>query len=234
MAVKETPEAEKRKKEAKTNKGDDLTTLDTVVLNAKCYKKTIALGTGTAICIIGSQVLNKKNQALLATAYPVLEQSYKQYKDKVKELFGIDAHRKVEEEIAKDAMKANPPYISAPGCFMSSSLDISDSEDPELIRTFYDTNSKRYFESTYANVLQAQYHVNRNYVLGKEVSENEYYEFLGIPGVEGGDERFWYIYDDYADVGWIDFDNHVATVDDMEVIIIDMQYTPHVIGDDQW
>lgn len=231
FAVKETPDANENLNRAKENKHDELSKADTTVILVKSYKKTAIFGVATVACIIGSNVSNKRNQALLATAYPVLEQSYKEYKDKVKEVLGLDAHQKVMDEIAKDHVDHKKRYISAPGCFMSSNLDVEDDlEEPEVIRTFYDAYSQRYFESTLQDVIQAEYHINRNFTLGKAVSLNEWYDFLGIPPVKDGDDKFWMINDD--GIFWIDFDHHTAEIDDMEVIVIDMVYGPELSLED--
>lgn len=58
-------------------------------------------------------------------------------------------------------------------------------------------------------VLEAQYTINRNLVLGGEISLNDYLEFLRIDGVEGGDTLLWTPCDEYV---WVDFMNQI-TVD---------------------
>ena len=44
------------------------------------------------VCIFGANVLNKKWQASIASAYALLDSLYKDYKNKVKELYGDDAN----------------------------------------------------------------------------------------------------------------------------------------------
>ena len=78
-------------------------------------------------------------------------------------------------------------------------------------RLFYDSFSKRYFQATISQVLQAEYHINRNMVLGAFVTLNDFYDFLGISHVEGGDVVGWLLSDSMY---WIDFDNSKAMVDD--------------------
>lgn len=45
---------------------------------------------------------------------------------------------------------------------------------------FYDGYSQRYFESKISQVLQAEYHLNRNFAIGADVTLNDFYLFLGI------------------------------------------------------
>lgn len=90
-----------------------------------------------------------------------------------------------------------------------SSLEFEDANEEQ--RLFYDSFSKRYFQATISQVLQAEYHINRNMVLGAFVTLNDFYDFLGISHVEGGDVVGWLLSDSMY---WIDFDNSKAMVDD--------------------
>lgn len=49
---------------------------------------------------------------------------------------------------------------------------------PEML--FYDSYSKTWFYSSALRVLNAEYHLNRNFVLGGAVALCEFYEFLGL------------------------------------------------------
>lgn len=101
-AVKETPKALYLLDEAKKEKGEDLTVIEKVKVAGPVYIPSIIIGTSTIACIIGSNVLNKRHQAALLSAYTMLDQSFKEYKNKVIDLYGDEANEKVEEEIAKD------------------------------------------------------------------------------------------------------------------------------------
>lgn len=89
---------------------------------------------------------------------------------------------------------------------------------------FYDLASKKYFRTTMAAVLNAQYHVNRNLSIKGDCSLNEYLSFLGVEGIDGGDELGWdisYMVEE-MDCYWLDFDNYKSTLEDgLECIIID-------------
>lgn len=95
----------------------------------------------------------------------------------------------------------------ATGGFSNSSLEFEDANEEQ--RLFYDSFSKRYFQATISQVLQAEYHINRNMVLGAFVTLNDFYDFLGISHVEGGDVVGWLLSDSMY---WIDFDNSKARV----------------------
>ena len=211
LAVKATPKADSLiKADSRRNHDGDpyaATKLEAVKSCWKCYIPAAAAGVATIICIFGANTLNKKQQASLASAYALVNRSYSDYKHKLKELYGEDAHKKIMESIA--AEKSSMPPITAAGGFSNSSLEFEDANEEQ--RLFYDSFSKRYFQATISQVLQAEYHINRNMVLGAFVTLNDFYDFLGISHVEGGDVVGWLLSDSMY---WIDFDNSKAMVDD--------------------
>lgn len=208
LAVKATPKADSLiKADSRRNHDGDpyaATKLEAVKSCWKCYIPAAATGVATIICIFGANTLNKKQQASLASAYALVNRSYSDYKHKLKELYGEDAHKKIMESIA--AEKSSMPPITATGGFSNSSLEFEDANEEQ--RLFYDSFSKRYFQATISQVLQAEYHINRNMVLGAFVTLNDFYDFLGISHVEGGDVVGWLLSDNMY---WIDFDNSKAT-----------------------
>ena len=227
LAVKATPKACTAIMEdsAKNHDGDsNAATKSEMVKSAwKYYVPAAITGVASLTCIFGANVLNRRQQASLASAYALLNHSYADYKRKVKELYGQEAHDKVLESLSVEKVDKNH-YIYSTGLYRTSSLDFEGAEEDE--RLFYDSFSERYFTSTIGKVLQAEYHVNRNFILGAGgvISVNDFYEMLGINKIEGGDSIGWEINDEMY---WIDFDHVKTTLDDgMECWIIDMVYTP--------
>ena len=82
-AVKATPKAMALIEEAKEEKGDDLTKVETVITAAPAYITTAVLGVSTLVCIFGANALNRRQQAALTSAYALLDNSYKEFKAKV-------------------------------------------------------------------------------------------------------------------------------------------------------
>ena len=87
---------------ARREKGEELTVLEKINCALPSYIPAILMGVGTVTCIFGANVLNKKQQASLLSAYTLLDQSYKEYRSKVTELYGEEAEKAVEESIKKD------------------------------------------------------------------------------------------------------------------------------------
>ena len=217
MAIKATPKAMKLIKAKKDELNTDkLTPTELVQTTWKCYIPSALIGAGTIVCIIGIGVMDKRNQAALTSAYAMLNESYKQYRQAAKKVYGEDADNKIHAEMAKDARVASYEWG-----YQVYNMDM-DPESEQLL--FYDLTSKKYFTTTMAAVLNAQYHVNRNLAVRGDCSLNEDLSFLGIDGVDKGDEMGWdisYMVEE-MDSYWLDFDNQKTTLEDgLECITID-------------
>lgn len=82
-AVKATPKALRLMEEAEKKKGDELTKWEKTQVAAPIYIPTIGIGVTTIICIFCAETLNQRQQAALTSAYALLDQSYKKYKEKL-------------------------------------------------------------------------------------------------------------------------------------------------------
>lgn len=211
MAVKATPKALKLIEKAEEEKGEKLTKMEIVKVAGPTYIPAAVTGVATLVCITGANVLNKRQQASVAGAYALLDSSYKDYKKKVAELYGEDADVQVKEEIAKDKY---------------AETDIQVADDKKL---FYDEFSKRYFEATTETVQHAEYQINRDLSMRDWATINEFYEYLGLDPIPGGDDLGWStgMNFDYYWQSWIDFGHHKVVMDDgLECCIITLFADP--------
>jgi hypothetical protein len=225
MAVKATPKAMMLLEQATDEKGEELTKLEVVRVAGPVYIPALAIGVSTISCIFGANVLNKRNQASLISAYAMLSESYQQYRRAANVVYGEDADARIKAEMAKDT------YVSGVGMFNNVSV-YSPDMDPESEKILcYDLFSQRYFTSTMAAVLNAEYHINRNLQVRGEVSLNELYDFMGLAQVENGDEIGWSLDQLYEDeVMWLDFTNTLTNMDDgMVCCIISATHDPQQI-----
>lgn len=205
---------------AKEEKGEKLTKLEFAKAVVPAYIPAAGTGMATLACMFGANILDRKKQASLISAYALLDQSHKEYKNKLVELYGEETHQKVVEAIACEKAKDVPIY--APGFLGSSSTDFGADEESRL---FYDSYSGRYFESTIGRVLQAEYHLNRNFMLGGYQTLNDFYEFLGLEKTADGNVLGWTMSD--GSIYWIDFNHYKTKLDDgLECFIIDMVFDP--------
>lgn len=211
LAVRETPKAMRNVQEATEEKGEELTTFEVIKAAGPAYIPAVIAGTATLACIFGANVLNKRQQAALMSAYALLNTNFKNYQKKAEELYGEGAGIRIREEVAKDDYEET---------------EIKVEEGKEL---FYDMYSNRYFQSTLYDVQQAEYRLNRNLITRDYAYLNEFYEELGIEPVIAGYSLGWSRaanLDVYWQE-WIDFDHEKVTMDDgLECHIIKMQCEP--------
>lgn len=210
-AVKATPKALMLLDKAKEEKGEELTKLEKVKIAGPVYIPSAVLGVSTLACIFGANVLNKRGQASLMSAYALADGAYKDYRKKVDEIYGEEAGSQVRAGIAKDKYEDNPVPV----------------EDGKLL--YYDYYSERYFEATPYEVQRAEYEVNRALMLDDCVYLNEWYTNLGIEPIDHGYDFGWSTcanMDAYWQT-WIDFHHEKVIMDDgLECIIISFAQEP--------
>lgn len=200
MAVKATPKALTLIEDAREEKGEELSKWEIVKVAGPTYIPTIVSGAATIACIFGSNIISKHQQAALMSAYALVDNSYKEYKKKVDELYGEEAGKTVRAEIAKDKYTGDGT--------------LSD-DNKEL---FYDFYSGQYFESTREMVLWAQYETNRLLAVSGAASINNFYDFLGIEPYPGGDRIGWTysILDQMYWDSWIEFEHETFKIEDSD------------------
>ena len=95
---------------------------------------------------------------------------------------------------------------------------------------FYDSFSKRYFESSVNRVIQAEYYLNRDFAFGGRISVNYLYELLGLEPIDGGDDIGWGL---DSGLCWVDFNHYKSVLDDgLEIYVIDMNFLPDIFDED--
>lgn len=208
LAIKATPKAMQILEQAKEEKGEELTKMEKAVAVVPAYIPTILVGTSSIVCIFGANMLNKRTQASLMSAYALLDNSYKEYKNKVKELYSEETDSLVREELAKDRYDKEEHAV--------------EEDDGKML--FFDEFSKRYFRATSETVLRAEYEMNRILNECGGAALNEYYEIVGLDPVDYGEYLGWsaaQMYEMYWE-SWLYFNHTKTTADDgTEFWIID-------------
>lgn len=235
LTAKAVPKAEKRKAKAEEEKGEELTKLETAVAVAPAYIPTVIAGASTIVCLFGANVLNKRSQASIASAYALLDTSYKEYKGKLKELYGEEAHQKIIEVIAVE--KAEHVTLSAPNFASTCCLSLDENTSEPV--WFYEENGDCLFKATIEQVIQAEYHFNRNYTLRGYAGLSELYEFLGLPTNKRRDSLGWSC---TTGISWVDFEHRKKEFPfsegqpDSERIcyFIDTPFPPEIGYDKDW
>jgi hypothetical protein len=190
LTAKETPKAIKLMEEAKEEKGEALTPAEIAITIAPAYVPAIAVGVSSLLCIFGANVLNKKAQASLMSAYSMAGNMYRDYRKKNIEMFGEENDKAIIEDLQRYRCDYHQIGINTPDAKVR----------------WYEPISCTFFEAYEREVMDAEYHFNRNYILRGEAHVNELLEFLGIEQIDDGDIYGWCIQDEMY---WVDFEHHV-------------------------
>lgn len=211
----------------KVSNDEELTRKDKIKLGIKVFLPTFISTAITTTCALVGMSVNKKDINNLTAALALTSASLYDYTSKNIEVNGIEAHDKVLE--ALHAEKAKKTFITS-STFSDICNLIQENESKET-KLFYEPLTDRYFESTLADVINAEYHINRNLSLGAFVTLNVYLDFLGLSSVDGGDDIGWDL--GYLDgIYWLDFNHrHVdlEVTDDncsLECICIETVFSP--------
>lgn len=174
----------------------------------KCYIPSAAIGLSTIACIFGANALNKRRQAALTSAYILLDNAYKEYKAKIKELFGEDSEKLIKDVAIKDKFDEEEAMFSG------------------TEQLFYEEHYGRLFERSKEEVLRAEYKFNLKLISHGHASLNDFYKLLGLPKTKNGSVVGWYYDDAYS---WIDFTHDLMTIDDgLECYAINASVPPTI------
>ena len=183
LAVKATPKAlqliEYKKQELDT---DTLTPLETVKTTWKCYVPSAVSGAISIACLIGSNSVNAKRNAALATAYKLSESAFHEYRNSVIETIGDKKERTVRDKVAEKQIENNP---------VTRNEIIVTGKGQTLC---FDPFSHRYFYSSLDKLNRAANKLNYDIVadpFDDGVNLNSFYDEIGLPGTMTGDGLGW-------------------------------------------
>ncbi len=185
-----TPKALQRVSKAEKEKRRKLSKVEKFIVAAPPYLPPAAIGASTIICIFGANALDKKHQAALTSAYALANSSFKEYRDKLIELHG----KEIDDEVRDALVRTNCQYHQI-------GIDIP---DDKLV--WVESITGETIVAYEKEIMDAEYHFNRNFVLRGYASLNEFFEFLGLPRTEYGDSVGWTSADGYY---WIDFEHRL-------------------------
>lgn len=211
LAVRATPKALVLIEEAKREKeSDSLTPVETIQAAWKCYIPAAVTGMASIACIIGSNSVNAKRSAALATAYTLSENALREYKDKVVETIGEKKEKEVRNAIAKDKIEKNP---------VSSNEVILTKKGDTLC---YDVLSGRYFKSDIEKLKRCMNEINRQILNDGSASLNDFYYEIGLDSIKIGDDLGWDTRQGLVD---IEFSSQLAS-DGTPCLVLDFSIAP--------
>jgi hypothetical protein len=143
------------------------------------YIPPIGAGALTIASIVMANRINTQRVAAMATAFALSQRAHSEYKDKVKEHFGLTKESKVRAEVAKEKFDRHPPN--------KAQIIITGGGDVLC----FDPMSERYFYSDMHTILDAQNKVNAKRLKNDEASLTDFYELIGISATKLSDHVGW-------------------------------------------
>lgn len=184
LAVKATPKAlclmEEKKQELDV---ETLTPVEIVKATWRCYVPAAVTGAASIACLIGSNSVNAKRNAALATAYKISETALTEYRDKVVETIGEKKERTVQDKLSEKHVKDTPlnrTEVIVTGKGQTLCLD------PLSHRYFY--SSKDRIDRV---INKLNYEITTSPFDTEGVTLNDFYEEIGLPGTMTGDNLGW-------------------------------------------
>lgn len=183
MAVKATPKAieviENNTKLDENGNKQKPTNIEKVKLCWKLYLPTVVSASVSIACIVGSNSVNAKRNAALATAYTLSETALRDYTEKVVETIGEKKEQEIKDAVVKDRFdknieKSRDVIITGPGKMKC-----------------YDIFFDRYFESDVNSIKRAVAELNRRMNYENYISANDYFDELGIKECPMGSLLGW-------------------------------------------
>lgn len=179
LAVKATPKALELIDEAKKEKGEDLTPVETVKVAWKPYVKAAVTGTLSTACLVGADSIHTKRATMLTAAYKLSETALSEYKDAVVETIGEKKAEEVKEKVAEKHIQQAPlqeefVYHTGTGNHLC-----------------YDHWSGMYFRSSYNAIKSAQNTLNRAILEENCAGVSVIYDALNLPHTHMSEELGW-------------------------------------------
>lgn len=158
-AVAATPKAMRLMQEKEEEKGEKLTKMEVVKTAGPAYIPSAIICASTLGCIFGANVLNKKRQASLASAYALLDSSYKEYRNAVRTVYDEEGEKKV---------------IQA----MVEQKEPLEDEDGKVL--VFDNFTMQFFRAKLEDIQKAKTQIAETYKTRGYACFQEFYEAIGI------------------------------------------------------
>lgn len=161
MSGRDTLRAKKRINYQRGYQDKEFNTKEKIKIAAPCYIPTIISGLSTILCICGVNKINKNMQKSLTSAYILLDRSYKEYRNSVRELYGESGDLDVIENIADKKAEETP---------------ITRKKDSDI---FFDFFSLHFFNASLSAIRNAEKEANEILKSRGYVSLSTLYSLIG-------------------------------------------------------
>lgn len=186
-----------------------ITYTQTAVKFAKLYAPSVILGTLSLSCIVYSHsILNKRNAAL-ASAYAIVDKSFKEYRNRVVERFGKELDQELRYNVKAKEFEEVTVNEKGKEKIEKKTVNVVDPNTYSDYARFFDDGCTGWCKDAESNLyfLKSQQNYANDLLKAKgHLYLNEVYDMLGIPRSKAGQIVGW-IYDEKNPIGdnFVDF-----------------------------
>ncbi len=185
VSGKNSLEADRVLRAKKYESDHDLTPKEKTKIVVPIYIPTILISSATIMCLVASNRVSAGRTAAYAGALALAQEAARTYREKVEETVGPKKAKEIDDKVADEQIKridSKNPTIFGSGPYIC-----------------YDTLTDRKFSSDINTIEAAQNHKNKKILSEGWCSLNEFYEEIGLPPAQIGEELGW-DYDSLIDI----------------------------------
>ena len=181
----------------------------TVVKFIKLYGPAVALGTVSIVSILAGHNITRKRNLALCAAYTTIDNSFKQYRNRVIERFGEELDRELRYDIKAKEVEETVVNEDGTESTVKTTMNIIDPNTISDYSRIFDECNTSWSKSPEHNLVflkQQQNYANDLLKSRGHLFLNEVYDMLGFPRTQAGQIVGW-VYDEKNPVGdnFVDF-----------------------------
>lgn len=160
---------------------DKLSPMDTILTAGPYFLPPVLFTCVGVGCILGGNQMNLDRGAAAMAAYAISDATFREYREKTKEIVGEKKEKDIKEAAAKELMDKNP--------LAGREVIITGKGDTLC----FEKISGRYFRSDIETLRRIENRLNKRMITESFISLNELYLEMGLDAIELGDELGWHI-----------------------------------------
>lgn len=193
----------------------------TAVKFVKLYGPSVALGAASIAAILAGHNITRKRNAALTAAYATIDNSFKEYRNRVIERFGADLDKELKYNIQAKEVEETVTNEDGTETTVKKTVNAVDPNNiSDFARVWYEGNNgwSKNPEYNLAYLKSVQSYFNDLLHTRGHVFLNEVYDELGFPRTQAGQIVGWVydeenpIGDNFIDFGIYDYQNNPAKI----------------------
>lgn len=181
----------------------------TAVKLIKLYGPAVALGTVSIVSILAGHNITRKRNLALTAAYATIDNSFKQYRNRVIERFGEELDRELKYDVKTKEVEETVVNEDGTESTVKTTVNVIDPNTISDYSRIFDECNPSWSKSPEHNLVflkQQQNYANDLLKSRGHLFLNEVYDMLGFPRTQAGQIVGW-VYDDVNPVGdnFVDF-----------------------------